>query len=92
MVEFHIVANAALTLEQQRVFERLASTTSGLHVICGTLGSGKSFLIRYYVLHLVAQNKMAILCASTGAATTGSYDMAEWDCNHCTLPIQDPCT
>ena len=33
MAEFRTVANAALTVEQQRVFERLASTSSWLHVV-----------------------------------------------------------
>ena len=70
MAEFHTIANAALIVEQQRVFERLVSTTSGLHVVYGTPGSGKSFLIWYYVLHLVAQNKMVILCASTRTVVT----------------------
>ena len=41
MAEFCTVANVALTIEQQRVFERLALTTSRLHVVYGMILSHK---------------------------------------------------
>lgn len=66
--EFECVKQAALTRQQQDIFNEISTKKNGLHIITGVPGSGKTFLIKYLTTHFIGCNKNIILTASTGAA------------------------
>jgi hypothetical protein len=57
-----------LTPDQQRVFHVILQNPTGLHVLTGTPGSGKTFFVKYLAQHFQIQNKLVLLSATIGAA------------------------
>jgi type II secretory ATPase GspE/PulE/Tfp pilus assembly ATPase PilB-like protein len=53
--------------EQLKVFELLIKQSTSLHILEGTLGSGKIFLIKYLTQYSQMQNKNVLLTTTTGA-------------------------
>ena len=57
-----------LTPDQQRVFYVILQNPTGLYVLTGTPGSGKTFFVKYLAQYFQTQNKLVLLSATTGAA------------------------
>ena len=66
--EFSSIASLALTEEQQTLFDRILAAESGLYVISGPPGCGKSLLTKKLAVALEAQGRRTMLMASTGIA------------------------
>lgn len=76
--EFECVKQAALTRQQQDIFNEISTQKmDGLHIITGVPGSGKTFLIKYLTTHFIGCNKNIILTASTGAAAARLSSLAK---------------
>ena len=56
-----------LTSKQMIIYNDIISKEKDFHIICGILGTGKSFLTRYITYQLVFLKKSVILTAITGA-------------------------
>jgi Cdc6-like AAA superfamily ATPase len=62
------LSDMMLTSDQQRVFHAILQNPTGLHVLTGTPGSGKTFFVKYLAQHFQIQNKLVLLSATIGAA------------------------
>lgn len=74
--EFQYMENTKLTKDQQKIYDNLLEKPGGLHIISGTPGSGKTFIIRYLIYNLTNQNKSIILTATTGATAMRIFRLA----------------
>jgi ATP-dependent exoDNAse (exonuclease V) alpha subunit len=70
--EYHVfyikLSNMMLTPDQQRVFHVILQNPTGLHVLTGTPGSGKTFFVKYLAQYFQTQNKLVLLSTATSAA------------------------
>ncbi len=57
--------------EQLKVFELLIKQSTSLHILEGTLGSGRTFLIKYLTQYFQMQNKNVLLTTTSGAVVLG---------------------
>jgi hypothetical protein len=58
----------SLNAEQQRLVQEIQRRPTGLYIISGPPGCGKSYLLRYLHAWLASKGKNVVLFASTGAA------------------------
>ena len=61
------LSDMMLTPDQQRVLHVILQNPTGLHVLTGTPGSGKTFFVKYLAQYFQIQNKLVLLSATTGA-------------------------
>lgn len=62
------MAQCTLNSEQQQVFNCIVGAGTGLHVLSGAPGSGKTYLTKKLAWHLRSTGRRVLLCGSTGAA------------------------
>jgi hypothetical protein len=67
---FAYMESTTLNDEQQAVFDAIRANPTGMHIISGCPGSGKTFLTKYIAHHFQSTGKHVLLCATTGAAAT----------------------
>eukprot|EP00959_Pyramimonas_sp_CCMP1952_P438743 9185541-Pyramimonas_sp.AAC.1 len=66
-----------LTVAQQTVFDTLTNIhQTGLHVLSGSPGAGKTFVTQQIIHSLHARNEHVILCGTAGAAATRLHSNA----------------
>ena len=63
----HVITPQALTQEQEGIFDSIMATPKDLHVLTGTLGSSKSFFIKYITRYFQLEGKTILLLGTTGA-------------------------
>lgn len=69
-LEVELIKQNGLTPDQQRAFDGITAQTSGLVMLTGGPGTGKSALTKMLLLNLTQQGKQTLITASTGAAAT----------------------
>jgi type II secretory ATPase GspE/PulE/Tfp pilus assembly ATPase PilB-like protein len=61
------IQDQTLNNEQLKIFEILIKQSTGLHILKGTFGNSKTFLIKYFTQYFQLKNKNVLLIATTGA-------------------------
>ena len=65
---FDIQLSDMMLIPDQHVFLAILQNPTGLHVLTGTPGSGKTFFVKYLAQYFQTQNKLVLLSATTSAA------------------------
>ncbi len=72
----HEIQDYTFNNEQLKVFELLIKQSTSLHILEGTLGSGKAFLIKYLTRYFQMKNKNVLLTTTIGVVTLRLFQNA----------------
>jgi len=72
----HEIQDYTFNNEQLNVFELLIKQSTSLHILEGTLGSGKAFLIKYLTQYFQMKNKNVLLTTTIGVVTLRLFQNA----------------
>ena len=75
--ELQEVKDASLNDEQQSIFNKLYETETGLHIITGTPGSGKTFLIKYIMYKEISAGNTVVVTSTTGTSAARISSIAK---------------
>ena len=88
--EFQLTNSIPLLPQQQSAFDMITKADGGLFLLTGGPGSGKSFLTKKLAFHFRDQDKVVLLCGSTGAAAVRLSKYAGTVHSTFTIPIRGP--